>query len=124
ISGTYRILPTDSASDRAAKAYKWVVQKQIKTLMPKVKPTPNTGANFAYYQAYIDDVVNNNGAIGYRSYVSWCLDSGRDQTCDSSGDYAEISVNSPNFPYHSESTAGGTFSFPPSEQPTHAERRS
>ena len=62
--------------------------------------------------------------IGYRSYVSWCLDSGRDQTADSSGDYAQISVNSPNCPYHNESTAGGTFSFPPSEQPTHSERRS
>jgi hypothetical protein len=126
ISSTYQILLTDSASTRATKAYKWVINKQLKTLLAQAKPVPSTSTSSTqtYWQAYIDDVVSNNGVLGYRSYVSWCLDSGRDQAADSIGDFAQISVNSPNCPYHNESTAGGTFSFPPSEQPTHAERRS
>ena len=126
ISSTYQILYTDSASTRASKAYKWVINKQLQTLLANAKPAPNASnsSSQTYWQAYIDDVVSNNGALGYRSYVSWCLDNGRDQVADSAGDYAQISVNSPNCPYHSESTAGGTFSFPPREYPTHAERRS
>ena len=126
IPSTYKILSTDSSSTRTLKAYKWVIDKQIATLMPNAKPLANSGnsSSLNYWQAYIDDVNSNSGVIGPRSYVSWCLDSGRDQTADTNGDYAQISVNSPNCPYHNESTAGGTFSFPPSEQPTHSERRS
>ena len=38
--------------------------------------------------------------------------------------YSPLSVNSPDCPYHTESTDGGTFSFPPREMPTHSTRRS
>jgi Flp pilus assembly protein TadG len=126
IPSTYKIVSGDNSSARTLKAYKWVIDKQIATLMPNAKPAANSGnsSSLNYWQAYIDDVNSNSGVIGPRSYVSWCLDSGRDQQADTNGDYAQISVNSPNCPYHSESTAGGTFSFPPREYPTHAERRS
>ncbi len=50
---------------------------------------------------------------------------GRDQKVDNSGSqYGQLSTSSPNCVYHNESTAGGTFSFPAAEQPTHSERRS
>lgn len=60
--------------------------------------------------------------IGYRTYVQFMMDFGRDRTVVS-GTYAPISKNSPLCPRHSESTDGGTFSFPVREQPTHAVRR-
>jgi hypothetical protein len=50
------------------------------------------------------------------------MDFGRDLKPDDVN-YSQLSINSPLCPYHSESTAGGTFSFPPREQPTHAARR-
>ncbi len=121
IPSTYKIVSGDSTSTRQLKAYKWVIDKQIATLMPNAKPAANSGnsSSLNYWRAYIDSVNSNSGVIGPRSYVSWCLDSGRDQIADSSygSDYAQISVNSPNCPYHSESTAGGTFSFPPRNIP-------
>ena len=38
--------------------------------------------------------------------------------------YSPLSINSPDCPYHAESTDGGTFNFPPREMPTHSSRRS
>jgi hypothetical protein len=61
------------------------------------------------------------------------MDYGRDFSPDVSGTTSSgatgvgtkvpLSTQSPYCPYHSESTAGGTFQFPPREQPTHAVRR-
>ncbi len=59
--------------------------------------------------------------LGYRTYVQFMLDHGRDLQV--AGAYVPLSRHSPHCPWHSESTAGGTFSFPPREQPTHAARR-
>jgi Putative Flp pilus-assembly TadE/G-like/von Willebrand factor type A domain len=61
--------------------------------------------------------------IGYVTYVQFMMDNGRDRKPDGTN-YTPLSTNSPFCPFHSEGTAGGTFSFPPSEQPTHAARRS
>jgi hypothetical protein len=127
IATTYRIKSTDSTSAAQTKAYKWIIDKQIATIMPKAKPAPNSGntASYNYWQAYIADVNTNSGQLGYRSYVTWLMDEGgRDQTVDSSGDYGQLSVQSPNCVYHSETVGSTSFSFPPSEQPTHSERRS
>ena len=71
--------------------------------------------------------------IGYQTYVQFMMDFGRDRSPDVSnttngdpavGTKTPLSILSPNCPYHAESTAGGTFNFPPREQPTHAMRRS
>ena len=61
--------------------------------------------------------------IGYVTFVQFMLDNGRNGRPDGTN-YMPLSTSSPHCPYHNESTAGGTFSFPPSEQPTHAARRS
>ncbi len=61
--------------------------------------------------------------LGYRTYVQFMMDFGRNGRPDGSN-YTPLSTASADCPYHSESTAGGTFSFPPREQPTHASRRS
>ncbi len=126
IPSQYKILSTDSSSTRQTKAYKWVIDKQIATIMANVKPVPNsaTSSSYNYWQSYISDINSNGGVIGYRSYLTWLQDAGgRDQLVDGS-QYGQISVNSPNCPFHNETVGGATFSFPPSEQPTHAERRS
>ena len=60
--------------------------------------------------------------IGYRTYVQFMMDHGRDKRPDGSK-YVPLSRQSPDCPWHSEATAGGTFSFPPREQPVHAARR-
>jgi len=60
--------------------------------------------------------------IGYRTYVQFMMDHGRDVRPDGSN-YTPLSRSSPHCPYHSETTAGGTFQFPPREQPAHASRR-
>jgi Flp pilus assembly protein TadG len=129
ISSTYRILSSDSSSTRQSKAYKWMIDNQIAVLMPNAKPSPNSGntASYNYWQSYLSTIVgSSSNVIGYRTYVSWLMTAnGRDT--QPGGQYGQLSVNSSNCPYHTEQvpTNGGTsFSFPPSEQPTHSQRRS
>ena len=86
--------------------------------------------------AWIDwtDMSGGQNKIGYLTYVQFILDFGRERSPDVDtwsgnaqagvGTKTQLSVQSPYCSYHSESTAGGTFSFPPREQPMHACRRS
>ncbi|MBN2580787.1 MAG: VWA domain-containing protein [Pirellulales bacterium] len=60
--------------------------------------------------------------IGYRTYVQFMMDHGRDVQ-PLKGWYVPLSRFSDDCPWHSEETAGGTFFFPPREQPTHSARR-
>ncbi len=60
--------------------------------------------------------------IGYRTYVQFMMDHGRDVRPDNAN-YVPLSRLSPDCPWHTEATAGGIFSFPPREMPTHAARR-
>ncbi|MFZ5832806.1 MAG: pilus assembly protein TadG-related protein [Planctomycetota bacterium] len=60
--------------------------------------------------------------LGYRTYVQFMMDHGRDLK-PVGGQFVPLSRHSPDCPWHSEDTAGGTFRFPPREQPTHAARR-
>lgn len=60
--------------------------------------------------------------IGYLTYVQFMMDYGRDLKPDGAN-FVPLSRHSPYCPYHLEDTDGGTFRFPPREQPTHAARR-
>ncbi len=128
IPATYRILSSDSSSTRQTKAYKWMIDNQIASIMPQAKPSPNSsnGSSYNYWQSYLSTMVgSSSNVIGYRSYVSWLMNNGRDQQVG--GQYGQLSTSSSNCPYHTEQVPlnGGTnFSFPPSEQPTHSQRRS
>lgn len=71
--------------------------------------------------------------IGYITYVQFMMDWGRDRRPDPDdgtsaspalGPKTPLSRASPWCPLHYESTAGGSFQFPPREQPMHAVRRS
>jgi Flp pilus assembly protein TadG len=80
---------------------------------------PNTTG---YTEADPNSVTPYLNKIGYRTYAQFMLDHGRDVKPDGVN-YTPLSVRSPHCPMHSEVTAGGTFSFPPREQPTHSSRR-
>jgi Flp pilus assembly protein TadG len=60
--------------------------------------------------------------IGYLTYVQFMMDHGRDIQ-PLPGCFVPLSRFSPDCPWHPEETAGGTFAFPPREQPAHAARR-
>jgi Flp pilus assembly protein TadG len=81
---------------------------------------PNT-ANYPVLTSSVPQGFRNK--LGYRTYVSFMMDYGRDVTV-ASGQYTPLSINSPLCPYHSETVGDKTFNFPPREQPTHATRRS
>jgi hypothetical protein len=81
---------------------------------------PNTTS---YPSASASVVQSYRNKLGYLTYLQYMCDFGRNNQPDGAN-YTPLSVSSPNCPYHSESTAGGTFNFPPREQPTHATRRS
>jgi Flp pilus assembly protein TadG len=115
----YRITSSDSSTVRKQKAYSWAMDVQFPQVMPAAKPTPNSTTNYAYWAKYLD---SNYTKIGYRSYVHFMMYYGREMKPDGAT-YVPLSRFSPVCPRHSESTAGGTFSFPPREQPTHAARR-
>ncbi|MCC7086370.1 MAG: VWA domain-containing protein [Pirellulales bacterium] len=125
IPSAYRIKKSDSSATKKKKAYSWLMDVQIPGIMPNAKPAPNSGSSssYSYWKSYLDEVVNRNSTIGYRSYVNFMMLNGRDGKPDGSM-LTPLSANSSDCPMHSESTAGGTFNFPPSEQPTHAARRS
>ena len=91
---------------------------------------PNTQS---YPSATVTAVRAFRNQIGYRTFVQFMMDFGRDRSPDVSnttnsdasvGTKMPLSTLSPYCPFHTESTAGGMFSFPPREQPTHAVRRS
>jgi hypothetical protein len=80
---------------------------------------PNTDGYDWADSSYITPSLNK---VGYKTYVQFMLDHGRDVKPDGVN-YTPLSLRSPHCPKHSEQTAGGTFEFPPREQPTHSTRR-
>lgn len=106
------------------------------TLPPSQNGNRITGfnnPNTSTFPGASSSLVNGwRNRVGYVTYLQFMMDFGSDRSPDvangtnadpSRGTKVPLSVLSPDCPYHSETTAGGTFSFPPSEQPTHALRR-
>ena len=125
IPSQYRILSTDSSSVRKKKAYSWAMDVQLPQIMPNAIPAPNSasGSSYSYWASYFNDSrTSSQTDLGYSSYVSFMMYNGRDRKPDGVN-YTPLSRLSPLCPYHSESTAGGAFRFPPREMPTHAGRR-
>jgi hypothetical protein len=79
--------------------------------------------NGSSYPDIPDDAPNSSrNYFGYKTYVSFMMDLGRDVTA--AGTYTPLSLSSTDCPLHTESVGDDSFSFPPREQPTHASRRS
>lgn len=172
VATQYRIEPSDSEAARKRKAYAAIIDLQIARLMPAAKPAPNNASNYAYWEKYLDYLLEpvtvgkntTNGTppkrrgalppdqasdritgfnnpnpgsfpalspsapqafrnqIGYRSYVQFMMDHGRDLKV-AGASYTPLSHHSAECPWRLEPTAGGVFRFPPREQPAHAARR-
>jgi hypothetical protein len=56
---TYKINSTDSAATRKTKAYSFIIDKQLATLMPNANPPLNSSTNLNYWSAYLDYVFQN-----------------------------------------------------------------
>ncbi|MGQ9505595.1 MAG: VWA domain-containing protein [Thermogutta sp.] len=61
--------------------------------------------------------------IGYLTYIQFMMDYGRDLKPDGVNN-VPLSQESPYCTYHTETTSGGSFRFPPREEPLHSIRRS
>lgn len=120
----YRIAKSDSTAVRKQKAYSWAMDVQLPLLMPAAQPRAAAPAltSATYYNYWAKYFDSNYTKLGYRSYTQFMMDQGRDMKPDGVN-YAPLAISSPFCPWHAESTAGGTFSFPPREQPSHAARR-
>lgn len=116
----YRIKSGDSSTVRKQKAYSWTMDVQMAAIMPNAKPPLNSTAYYAYWAKFLDSYQST---IGYKSYLRFMMDQGRNGKPDGSN-YTPLSQYSPYCSWHTESTPGGAFSFPPREQPMHASRRS
>lgn len=55
----YKILSSDSAATRKNKAYSFIIDKQLATLMPLANPPLNSSTNLNYWSAYLDYVFQN-----------------------------------------------------------------
>jgi len=172
VPAKYRISSNDSETTRKTKAYSAIIDYQLASVMPQAKPTPNSATNYAYWEKYLDYIIepyNDQGSgsgrnrvpgrgqlppnqdsdrvtgfnnpntstfpsasssvpasyrnkLGYLTYVQFMVDHGRDMPVVGN-QYSPLSAHSRDCPWHNEDTAGGTFSFPPREQPVHAARR-
>ena len=57
IDARYRILDADSEHTRRTKAYSWMMDFQLKRLLPAARPVPDSQTNYSYWQKYIDYVM-------------------------------------------------------------------
>lgn len=53
----YRIYNSDDEQTRKVKAYRWMIDKQIAVVMPRVKPAPNSDYNYEYWEKYLDYIM-------------------------------------------------------------------
>ena len=105
--------------------------RELVTLPPECRITNMYGYNnpnfYAFPNADWSYIWNNTNRISYKTYVQFMMDFGREKTdklSDTGVGQTPLSVASSYCPMHTEATAGGSFSFPPREQPMHAARRS
>lgn len=58
---TYKINSSDSADTKKTKVYKFIIDKQMATLMPNAVPALNSSTNLAYWSDYLDYILVNQG---------------------------------------------------------------
>ncbi len=60
----YRIFNDDDELTRKQKAYSWIIDNQLARLMPNARPTPSSASSYAYYEKYLDYVINST-TVGF-----------------------------------------------------------
>lgn len=59
VASTYRIVTTDTEATRQTKAYRWIIDTQLRTLMPQARPLPDSAnaASYSYWSNYLDYII-------------------------------------------------------------------
>lgn len=57
IAATYRIFNSDDEPTRKQKAYAWIIDNQIASVLPNALPTPDSAVNFNYWSRYLDYIM-------------------------------------------------------------------
>jgi len=57
VATQYCTLSSDSTSTRKTKAYRWIIDYQLATIMPAALPTPDSSTNLSYWTAYLDYII-------------------------------------------------------------------
>jgi Flp pilus assembly protein TadG len=93
VTTTYRVSSGDSSSTRKTKAYKFLIDKQLATLMPKAKPTPSSSnsSSLSYWTDYLDYVIDG-GKNGPPNQDSYQIDSGANPYGDAWPDLTSSSI--------------------------------
>ncbi|MFO0930019.1 MAG: TadG family pilus assembly protein [Gemmataceae bacterium] len=72
IPTTYRTSGTWNTAANKTQVYKWIIDTQLATLMPKAKPVPSSSnsASYQYWKDYLDYVINggSNSPPSQKSY--------------------------------------------------------
>ena len=124
IDKRYRIELGDPISTRRRKAYRAVIEQQVASVMPEVRPSPSDPANFEYWAEYLDEVLSSDdpdARIGYASYLQFMLKRGR--TIRAGGQHVALSQYSEDPAWCHELVEGGAFRCPPRTEPMHEVRR-
>lgn len=81
VATKYKVLSSDSSATRKTKAYSWLIDTQIATIMPNAKPTPSSTTNLAYWTAYLDYVIKPVSSLP-PSQNSYRIDTGSNPYTD------------------------------------------
>lgn len=60
IPAIYQISPADSESVRKTKAYRWLIDHQIRQTMPNVIPAADSSTQFEYWSRYLDYIIRGS----------------------------------------------------------------
>ncbi|MBN2295423.1 MAG: VWA domain-containing protein [Pirellulales bacterium] len=56
----YRILKSDGKLTKKQKAYSAIIDFQLAVIMPNAKPAPDSSSNYAYWEEYLDYIIQPN----------------------------------------------------------------
>ena len=62
VASTYKILSSDTAAVKKKKAYSYIIDNEIKSLIPNALPAPDSTntASYAFWEAYLDKITRYN----------------------------------------------------------------
>jgi Flp pilus assembly protein TadG len=93
VAAPYRVTGSDSAAAKKTKAYKWLIDAQLKAQMPNARPPLDSSqaASLSYWSVYLDYVLNPTTTIPSQS--SYDITSGANPYTDAWPGLSSAAVN-------------------------------
>jgi hypothetical protein len=63
VPSKYQVLRSDSNSTRKTKAYSWIIDYQLASIMPNAAPAPDSNSNLSYWTAYLDYIIKPRNSL-------------------------------------------------------------